>query len=81
MCASGLRLNQPLELNLGAAMGDPFAPGRYTARALSLPDQRIDAEIRQSAGGKGGKLTVTLRPPPGGATVCAVELAMDGSPQ
>lgn len=81
MCASGIRLDRPLQLDPGAAMGGRFAAGRYTAKATAFPRQTVEAGIRQAAEGQGGKLTVTPRPPPGGATVCALELSMDGSPQ
>ncbi len=81
MCASGIRLDRPLELNLGAAMGDGFAAGRYTAKAVSSPGQSLEVEVRPPADGKGGKLGVTLRPPAGGTVVCAIELSVDGARQ
>lgn len=79
ICASGIRLDRPVDLNLGAAMGDPFAAGRYSARVVTPPGQSVELEVRQAAEGTGGKLGITLRPPAGGAAVCALELARDGS--
>jgi hypothetical protein len=79
MCASGIRLDKPLQLNLGATMGDAFAPGRYTTRVITPPGQTVVAEIQQIAEQSRGKLAITLRPQTGGAAVCALELSMDGS--
>lgn len=81
ICTTGIRIERPVELTLGATMGDPFAVGRYMAKVTSSPAGSVRGEIRRPSLSATGNLTITLHPAIEGATACALELAMDGAPE